>query len=186
MFYISKGIVFKPSAKSQVYVLRCGKDYELRDEQAKFWLAGRFQVAFNEDEKQQTQLWKLEEMGLIEMAEPDETAKYRLLTNCVICPVSPVNSTFLLNKNEKVIWTWVRNTGLKLTISELVYLSEQQIKPDPSFFGEDNWHVLIHAIYNQETIFDRILDARMEESEAMDSVVTAVLGLLRKKQIILV
>jgi len=186
VFYISKGVVFTLSVKDCVYVSRCGKDYELRGEQAKLWLAGRFQVARNDDDKQQSQLWELEKMGLIEMAEPDETAKYRMLTNCVICPVNPIQSTFLLNKAEKTIWAWIRNTGFKLNISELVYLSEQQIKPDHSFFGENNWHILIHTIYNTETIFDRILDAKMEESDAMDGVVTAVLGLLRKKQIILV
>ena len=186
MFYISKGAVYKPSDKNTVHITRCGKDYELTGEQAELWLDGRFKTAYTDDVRLQAKLWELEKTGLLEMAEPDETAQYRLLTGCVICPVKSAVSTILLNKREKLIWTWISKAGFKLTISELVYLAEQRINPDPSFFGEENWHILVHAIYNQETIFDRVLDAKMEDSDAMNGVVSDVLGLLRKKQIILV
>jgi hypothetical protein len=123
---------------------------------------------------------------LVEITEPDAAAHYRLLSNCVICPANPAVFRFPLNKYEKLIWKWIRNVGSKLTISELVYLTEQNIMPGPMFYGKENWHTLIHAIYTAETIFDRILIAKMEESPAMNRTVAAVLGLLRKKRIILV
>ena len=129
---------------------------------------------------------KLESMGLTEITEPDNTAHYQILTNCVICKVKPSIPCFPLSKSEKLIWTWIKNAGFKLTISELVYLTEKNIIPDSVYFGKNNWHTLIHAIYTKETIFDRILEAKMQESSARNRTVSAVLGLLRKKRVILV
>jgi len=186
MYYISKGVVYKKSDINNVHISRCGGDYILQNSHAKLWLAGRFNVAHAENSEQQSELLKLESMGLVEITEPDDTAHYQLLTNCIICKVNPAVSRFPLNKNEKLIWTWIKNAGFKLTISELVYLIEQNIIPSPAFFGKDNWHTLIHAIYTQETIFERILDAKMRESSARNKTVSAVLGLLRKKRVILV
>jgi hypothetical protein len=186
MIYISKGAVHKASDENNVNVSRCGGEYSLRDQQARLWLAGRFRVACAENDKQRSELIKLESMGLVESAEADAAAHYRLLTNCVICPVNTAASGFTLGKNERITWSWIKNAGFKLTISELVYLADQNIIPVPAFFGKDNWHTLIHAIYTRETIFDRILEAKMEESSAKNRTVNAVLGLLRKKKIILV
>lgn len=187
MFYISKGIIFKESGIDSINVSRCGSEYNLCGKQAELWLAGRFSVAYNETAGEQPKLKKLESMGLIELAEPDETAAdYQLLTNCVICLAKPVFPRFPLNRKEKLIWAWIKNAGYKLTISELVYLTEQKIIPGPEFYGEDNWHTLIHAIYTPETIFDNILQVKMKKSSALDSTVSALLGLLKKKRIILV
>jgi len=186
MFYISKGVVYKKSDIDNVHISRCGSDYTLSGNQAELWQAGRFGVACIEDSDQQSELLKLESIGLVEITEPDDSAHYHLLTNCVICKVKPNKFGFPLSKNEKLIWTWIKNAGFKLTISELVYLTEQNIIPSPVYFGKDNWHTLIHAIYTQETIFDRILDAKMKESSARNKTVSAVLGLLRKKRVILV
>ena len=186
MYYISKGVAYKESGINNVHISRCGGNYILRKNQAQLWLAGRFSVANSKNEEQQSELLELESMGLVEVTEPDDSASYQLLTNCVICKVNPVVSRFPLSKNEKLIWVWIKNAGFKLNISELIYLNEQNIMPGPDFFGKDNWHTLIHAIYTQETIFDRILDAKMAESSARNRTVSAVLGLLRKKRIILV
>jgi len=185
MFYISKGVVYKESDINNVHISRCGNNYTLQKNQAKLWLAGRFSVA-RADTEHQSDLFKLESMGLVEIAEPDDTAHYLLLTNCVICKVKPAVSLIPLNKNEKLIWSWIKNAGFKLTISELIYLTEQKIKPHPIFFGKSNWHTLIHAIYTQETVFDRILEAKMKDSPVRNSTVSAVIGLLRKKRIILI
>jgi hypothetical protein len=127
MYYISKGMVCKKSSINNVHITRCGSDYTLCDTKAKLWLAGRFSVACAENAGEQSELWQLESMGLIEIAECDETAHYRLLTNCVICKVNPAVSRFLLSKTEKLIWKWIKNAGFKLTISELVYLTEKKI-----------------------------------------------------------
>jgi len=55
-----------------------------------------------------------------------------------------------------------------------------------SLLGKNNWYTLINTIYTTETIFDGILDVKMENSPAMQTTVTAILGLLRKKRILLV
>ena len=186
MYYISKGMAYRTNGTNNVHISRCGGEYTLNGSQAKLWLAGRFRVARAKSAIQRAELEKLDSMGLVEVTEPDAAAAYRLLTNCVICTVTPAIPRLPLNQNEKLIWTWLKNAGFKLTVSELVFLAEQNIMPSSAFFGEDNWHNLIHAIYTTETIFDRILDAKMEESPVRDRTVSAVIGLLRKKRIILV
>ena len=186
MLYISKGMIYKISSITEAYVSRCGGEYVLNGSQTALWLAGRFHVAYAENTEQQSVLRQLDSMGLAEVTVPDDAAYYRLLTNCVICPVNPSVFRFPLNKDEKLIWKWVKTAGFKLTVSELVYLCEQNITPRPAFFGKDNRHILIHAIYTRETIFNRILAAKMEESPARNRTVSAILGLLRKKRIILI
>jgi len=186
MVYISKGIVYKESRVNNIHVSRCGGKYNLLDNQAKLWLAGRFRLAYAVDYAGQSTIRELESLGLVEITELNKTASYRLLTNCVICKENPVASFSLLNKREKLVWKWIRNIGFKLTISELVYLVEQNIMPGPEFFGEKNWHNLIHAIYTPETMADCMLNAKMAESSARNSTVSAILGLLKKKHIILV
>ena len=186
MVYISKGIVYKESSINNIHVSRCGGKYNLLDYQAKLWLAGRFRLAYAVDYAGQSKLRELESLGLVEITEFNKTASYRLLKNCVICKENPIASFSLLNKSEKLVWKWIRNVGFKLTISELVYLVEQNIMPGPEFFGEKNWHTLINAIYTPEISSDCILDAKMAESSARNSTVSAVLGLLKKKHIILV
>ena len=187
MYYISKGIIFKESGIKNINVSRCGGEYNLCGRQAELWLAGRFGVAYADTAGEQPELKELESMGLVEVAEPDETAAYyRLLNNCVICLAKPVFPRFPLNRQEKLIWVWLKNAGIKLNISELVYLTEQKIIPGPMFFGKDNRHTLIHAIYTQKTIFDNILQVEMEKSSARNNTVSAVLGLLKKKRVILV
>ena len=186
MLYVSKGLLCKESNINNIYVSRCGNEYHLVNQQAKLWLAGRFKITYAGNDEEQPRLNELESLGLVEVTESDDTAHYRLLANCVICKVNPVVSHFPLSKSEKLIWKWIKNAGFKLNISELVYLTEQNIIPGPAYFGKDNWHTLIHAIYNEETIFDRILDAKMAESSARNKTVSAVLGLLRKKRIVLI
>ena len=187
MLYISKGAILKPCSINSVQVSRCGREYTLSNPQSKLWLAGRFGVA-SADQLPETQaLHMLEELGLVELSEGDGNITwYRLLINCVICRAVPMIHYSMLNRNERRILKWITCAGGKLTISELVYLMEKGITPNPSFLGKDNWHTLVNTIYTTETIFDGILDAKMENSPARQTTVTAILGLLRKKRILLV
>lgn len=187
MLYISKGAVLRPSEISRIYVSRCGLEYELQGDQAKLWLSGRFGVANAENKQQCTALKELETLGLVESADAaEDIARYQLLTNCVICRADPAASCSLLSRKERLLWKWIAGAGGKLTISELVCLTEKELKPEPAYMGKNNWHTLVDAIYSAETIFDGILDAKMERSPAMNKTVLAVLGLLRKKRILLV
>lgn len=187
MTYLSKGMILRPSGIERIYVSRCGREYVLCGDQAKLWLGGRFGIADIKDAHMTPELQILESLGLVELSdEKAGVARYRLLGNCVICQAAPSASRFLLGRKERQIWKWIVGAGFKLRISELVLLMEQNIKPEPSLFGKGNWHVLVDKIYTSETIFDGILDAGMERSPTRDETVNAVLGLLRKKRIILV
>ncbi|MDR1704708.1 MAG: hypothetical protein LBS19_08490 [Clostridiales bacterium] len=87
---------------------------------------------------------------------------------------------------ERVIWRWIRNAGLRLTIAELTLITERGIKPVRSLLGEGNRQPLTEEIYTTDTISDGILESMMEKSPARDETVHAVLGLLAKKKIYIV
>ncbi len=187
MTYISKGAVLKACDKEKIVVNRCGRDYVLCGDTAKIWLAGRFKVAELRGEKQDPSLQSLFELGLVEITDAaSDLGGYRLLSGCVICMAVPAAVRSLLRRDERQVWKWLTGAGFKLRISELVYLADRGIKPDPSLMGKDNWQTLVETIYTTDTIFDGILDAMMERSPAKAATVDAVLGLLRKKRILLV
>lgn len=187
MLYISKGAIFKPCGINSIQVSRCGREYTLSNPQSRLWLAGRFGIA-SADQLQQTQtLHTLYDLGLVELSEDGgNVIWYRLLINCVICRAIPTIRYSLLNRNERRVFKWIAGAGGKLATSELVYLMEKDIPPKPSYLGKNNWHTLVNTIYTTETVFGGILDAKMENSAARQTTVTAILGLLRKKRILLV
>jgi hypothetical protein len=185
--YISKGAILRESGREQITVTRCGCDYSLHGIQATLWLGGRFGIAVMEDEQTAAGLRFLESQGLIEMSDDTaDVAGYRMLSNCVICQAAPVIRCSVLGRKERKVWKWIMGAGFKLRISELVMLMEQNIKPVPELFGKDNWHMLVDMIYTTDTIVDGVLDFAMERSTARNATVDAVLGLLRKKRILLV
>jgi hypothetical protein len=186
MMYISKGAILLASGRDRVVVNRCGRDHILKDGMAKVWLNGRFDAATANDVSMNA-LRQLEEIGLVEVSDADaDTARYRLLINCIICPAAQTLPRALLGPKERRVWKWIRGAGFKLRISELVLLAEKGIKPEPSLFGKGNWQALVDAIYTTETIFDGILDTNMERSPARNVTANAVLGLLHKKRILLI
>ena len=70
-------------------------------------------------------------------------------------------------------------------MAELVSLEEQGLKPEPRLLGEENTQTLTEAIYTRENIFDNVLEAQMERAACREDMVRAVLGLLKKKRILL-
>lgn len=184
MVYLSKGAVEENSTKDNLVICRFGDRFYLTGISAELWLCGRFSPSSSRDD---TAFADLIEMGLVEAsAESGETALYKLLMNCVICHAKPKLLSKHLNKQEQILWTWLKHAGGKLTISELVALEDKQILPSKSLLGKDNWASLVHSIYTRNTIPDLILEAQMEKSPAMKPTVTAVMGLLRKKRIFLI
>ena len=187
MMYISKGAILKESGRDQITVSRCGRDYVLQGSHAKIWLDGRFGVAALEDKQKTVELSFLESQGLVEVSDDTvNAAGYRMLSNCVICQTEPAVCRSVLSRKERQVWKWISGAGFKLRISELVMLFDRNIKPAPALLGINNWHTLVDTIYTADTIFDGILDASMERSPARDVTVDAVLGLLRKKRILLI
>lgn len=186
MQYISKGALLRPSTEETLHVSRCGNEYTLTDKLSKLWLNGRYAVAETEDYNAQ-QLERLAHLGLVEIDYEDNGhAPYRLLSNCVICPARLRPIRPLLTGSEVWLWRWITRAGFRLTISELVFLTAEQIEPAPTLIGQENWHNLIHTIYTTDTIEDGVLIAAMERSPACQSTVDSLLGLLRKKRILLI
>jgi hypothetical protein len=187
MIYISKGIIpWKPSEGS-VSVSHCGALYKLAGVQADLWLAGKYEPRHTRNPEENAALEQLAALGIAECGDGSENAAvFRLLTNSAICPVRAKTLPTLLNQDERRLWRWIRNAGLRLTMAELTLLTERGIKPEAALMGEQNRQALTESIYTTETIFDGILENLMEKSPARDGTVRAVLGLLRKKKIFLI
>lgn len=187
MIYLSKGIVLRGSTEHILRVSRCGMDFTLTGRQAALWLDGRFGPLEVNDVSMEGKLRQLQRMGLVELTdESGDLAIYRLLTQCVICPAKKKPFVMPLTQTEAVTWQWISKAGLRLTLAELTALADQGTVPDNSLLGEHNRQALTQCIYSANTIFDSILEAKMEHSSARDSVVRAVLGLLRKKRLLLI
>lgn len=176
MLYISKG------ALRDGTIAWRGKEFQLEGEQLQLWRQGHCDATL----ASASQLETLLHLGLVEITESDDPASlYRLLTRCVICPISPCWLRLPLRRTERQLWRWVTCAGLHLSLAELTCLLEEGVRPVPELLGAENRQALVETIYTTETIADGLLEARMEEAWGRDAVVAAVLGLLRKRRIYL-
>jgi len=186
MKYLSKGLPLRRSGETLI-ISHCGKEYELTGERASIWVNGRcgFDAAIGGS--QYTALQDLAGQGLAEISvDTDSDSLFRLMVNCVICPVKDKAVAILWNPLERRLWIWLTKAGLRLTIAELVFLIENDIKPAAKLLGDHNRQALTEAIYTAETIPDGILESRMEQSPARDRTVRAIQSLLRNKRIFLI
>jgi hypothetical protein len=173
-------------AGADAAVSHCGLLHKLTGVQAELWLAGRHEPGKTRNTERDTALKHLTDMGIAEAVdEAEDTALFRLLTNCSICSVRVKRRLVPLTRLQRRLWRWIRDAGLHLTMAELVFLAGNNIKPIPALLGTTNRQALTEAIYTREIIFDGILDTLMEKSPARDKTVSAVLGLLRKGKIML-
>jgi hypothetical protein len=187
MLYLSKGILPWKASPETASVSHCGVLHKLSGGQAALWLVGRFAPGRAEDARQETALAVLSELGIVECNDDDhEAALFRILINCVICPVRVKVKFALLNRTERFLWRWIRHAGLRLTMAELTLLLERGIEPVPELLGETNRQALTEVLYTTDTISDGILETLTEKSPARDEAVGAVLGLLRKKKLYLI
>lgn len=184
--YLSKGMVLKPSTEDLLFVTRCGVDFRLTGSQADIWLDGRFGFA-QETEDQKFDIQHLKRIGLIEHTEEQSpTAKYRILTQCVICAADSKYRWNILTPKEAEVLKWIQYAGLRLTAAELVFLQENKIHPAESLLYECNRQALTERIYTPENIQDNLLELQMEQSPARDQTIQILLHLLKKKRILLV
>lgn len=187
MLYISKGVVCKGSAIENLHIARGNTKFTLTGTEAQIWLDGRFQmVSFHDNNEREAIVKQLADKGLAEY-EPltDALAQYRILSRCICCPAKNGIYKKLISKQEKVIWKWLSNAGLRLSTAELMFLIEHNIPPSSALFGTENRQALIETIYTKDTIFDNILETQMEHMACRNEVITALLKLLNKKRIIL-
>jgi len=185
-YFLSKGINCTPHGGGTLCVLHCGQATVLKDPLDELWLSGRFDAIQVEAGHEKAKLEHLVELGLAESSdEARALALYRILTNCVICPAKPKIIRSLLNRNERRIYHWICKAGLRLTTAELVFLFDRDIKPRPQLLGSENRQTLIEVVYTTETIYDGMLESKMEQAAMCDVVINAILGLLHKRRIIL-
>ena len=187
MKYISKGLVVEGSTEHILKIQRGGYEFQLTGNRARLWINGRFGFTQSDDTNPwyRRELEHLRRVGLAEPAEEGPAGEYRALTQCVFVPAKPGKLPFPLTRLESQTLQWLQKAGLRLTMAELVCLQEHGIKPEPQLLGEENRQALTEAIYTQQTIFDNVLEAQMERASCREEMVRAVLGLLKKKRIVL-
>lgn len=187
MKYISKGVVELGSTEHILNIQRGGHTFQLTGDRARLWLNGRFGVsdADGSNPWYVKELLHLKRIGLAEPVGEGPEGVYRALTQCVLVPAKAGKLRAPLNPRESQTLQWLEKAGLRLTMAELVFLQEHGIVPSAELLGEENRQALTEAIYTQETIFDNVLEAQMEHASCREDMVNAVLGLLKKKRIVL-
>lgn len=188
MLYISKGIVCPESVTGNLFLERGNQKFQFQGREAAVWLKGRFGFHITESEAEGQAVRCLADRGLAEMeGETGSVYKYRILTQCVFCPVrQSQHMSSRLSGLERQIDTWMRKAGLHLSVAELVFLQEHHITADSGMFGSRNRQKLIETIYTKDNIQDNLLEHQMEQAECRDEVVEALMQLLKKKKILIV
>lgn len=185
MMYLSKGLSVQEPG-SEFRVSHCGKVFVLGPEMAQLWTNARLgpkEVPAGKEHYIQ----RLEQSGLAAITmEQGDLAHYRLLSNCIICPEHGPTAKPVRPGRDGRIWTWIEQAGLRLTASELIRLEEQGTKPVPALLGEERRQELTEQIYSKETIWDGVLESKMEHSPARDAIVMSLLRLLRAGRLFLV
>lgn len=185
MIYLSKGI-WQRETPGQLSVLHCGQDFQLTGAEAALWLKGRFSFSVTSQPKENQALAHLEQLGLVETeADDSAAARYRILTRCICCPAKAPGIPVPVRGIEKVLLFWLKHAGIRLTVAELVFLTEHQIQPEPGLLSEANRQALVEAIYTQENIADNLLENQMEQAASRDAVIQGLLGLLEKRRILI-
>lgn len=183
MMYLSKGLLVQETG-GDFRVSRGGRLFVLGHEMAALWSAARLAPQAVPDGKERY-VERLEQSGLAATTEEaGDLANYRLLCACIICP-DPEGVGADVGLDGRV-WTWLQRAGLRLTVSELIRLEELGTEPAPDLLGEEGRQNLTERIYDQYSIFDGVLEPRMEQSPARDILVASLLRLLRAGSLFLV
>lgn len=185
MLYISKGMINK-SDSDVLSISRGNQTYRLNGIAAELWNRGRFGFAQTKNIQEENIINSFVKSGLAEREiENTPAAKYHMLTRCVCCPIKSFRPKFLLGALECYLITWIYKAGIRLSTAELVYLYENKILPSKELLHEKNRQALVERIYTADNIADNILEAQMGTAQNRDDVIDAIIGLLRKKYIVL-
>lgn len=183
MIYISKGIVLEHSTEELLFVRRCGTDFQLNGAEAALWLNGRTGFSEAIASAAANHLYR---MGLIDWEDEDTPlSRYRILTRCILCPTDTIE-LLPLRWQQAHFMLWLREAGLRLTVAELVYLTERRISPSAKLLGVENRQKLVSLIYTENNIRENILENQMEKARCRDFVVESLLTLLKRKRLVLV
>lgn len=185
MKYISIGAVMTEGTEHILDVTHGGNKFRLTGEKAALWLNGRCKFAIVAHPSHLVTLEQLFKMGLVVKCDGSGAEEYRALTKCTLVPAESKHPYFGLWGMEKSVLQWLRSAGLVLSMAEVTYLIDRNVQMEDKLLGSQNAQALVERIYTKDTIFNNILENQMERAEVRDSVVKAVLGLLRKKRLVL-
>lgn len=186
MIYLSKGVAGGGQGKDKIQVIRGGESFFLSGKETEVWRAGRFQIASATNAGEELVVQYLMTKGLAESEKrADSEARYWILTRCVCCAAEGSEDCPDLTAEEKEILLWLKHAGIRLTVAELIFLFEHQIRPESGLLGEENTQALVDTIYTPETIEGRILEEQMLTAHSRERVVEALLALLKKKKILM-
>lgn len=185
MIYLSKGAACKDPLTKRPAVCYAGKVYPLSAAEKRIWDNGRFGFIETGKRDDMEAVTRLGELGIME-AEQENTAdsRYHLLTRCFFCPAKKAVNLRRMSVDENRLYTWIRYAGLRLTVAELIYLVDHRVEPTEDLLHEQNRQALVEKIYTVDTIADRILEGQMEFARCRDKVIENLIGLLRKRYVI--
>lgn len=185
MLFISKGIPEKGGISVELRIVLGGQTFALFGLDEELWLRGHFGFAETKSREEETSVQNLLHNGLAEYtSRKDSGARYAILSRCMIIPSEPGKRN-ALTKEEKILLSWIRDAGFRLSLSELIFLYENRIRPTKNLLGVDNRQALTARLYPDGEIVANVLETRMASSRARDTVVDAVIGLLQKKRVVL-
>ena len=118
--YISIGAVTTPSTEHIVYVSHYGYDYTLTGDLAYMWLNGRFGFDTARTPLEEKALNQLRQMGLVSITENVPEGEYRTLTQIRMVQTATQKPYVGLSGKERTVLRWIRETGLVLSMAELV------------------------------------------------------------------
>ena len=187
MTYISKGWEVKGSKEKRVIVLYCGGRYELNGEMASVWRRGRRHFARIYSNKEEEILRALCLQGLVETTpRTSRRDRYLLLTNCLLCIPQKASKIPILNPLDRKILLWLKRAAFRLSVAELVYLTEMKIHPIKSLLGESNRMTLSRRIHSSAMTSGKYLEQKMSVAVSRDLVVESIVRLVRKRKLYLI
>lgn len=184
MYFISKGIPEKGGVSEALRIVTGGQVCTLFGLDEQLWLLGHRNIAKTTSREQEEAVQRLQQSGLAEYTTREyPTAPYMILIRCLIVPCKPGKRN-ALTKQEKIVLTWIREAGFRLSMAELVYLYENRIRPAKYLLGEDNRQALADILYPDGKIETNELETKMETSRERKTVVDAVISLMQKKRVV--
>lgn len=185
MLFVSKGIPEKEGISVHLRIMSSGMIYTLCDMHEAVWLRGRLNISETVSEAEKSAVCDLLRMVLVEYAPKiDPAARYSVLSRCIIVPTQK-RKRVSLRPTERFAMVWLREAGLRLSLAELVFLYENGVRPGKNLLGQENRQALVERICTTDTIDYHILEVRMSQAAKRGDVVDAVLGLLKKKRVVL-
>ncbi len=185
MKYISIGAVLNEGTEHILDVTHGGAQFRLTGEKARLWLNGRLGFAEVFNPMHLNLLDQLFKMGLVIKCDGSRAEEYRALCKCTLVPAEQNHPYWFLRPDEKAVLQWIRSAGLVLSMAELVYLLDRNVPLDEKLLGSNHAQALVERIYTRDTVYNNILENQMERAASRNRVEKAVLGLLRKKRIVL-